>query len=602
MSDHLERQAKSVIICACMGITSALFLVQWMLSVNAAPQAPGVELGPSYTRKADAGQTILYDHTLTNTGTTTDTFLLKVWSTQDWPAELLGGSHPSGTVLLPLQAGSQMTTAFYLSLTIPLDVAGVTEVTIITATSQLSPTVWSVVKDTTIVPYKVYLPLVLKRWPPIPYDPTLNPIENVDGDGFYTVNWLITQLAQTYSLEEDDNPTFLSPTEVYSGTETSWTVPDPGKTAGMYYYRVRGLNVWGHGGYSNFEAVTVFNEYSPPIDSDHDGLSDYEETIKYLTNPYLTDTDRDGIPDGEWSERREYAYTVRVLMRIRQPFDVVTMNDWFQDVRIIDGPDQDGYTHMEAIIYPETAVDLSSSSYPLTDLPPELQIYTQPGIAANYGPSMQSEVLQILENAQTDVQAVNQVSQWVWNETTFYLDYSIPEVYYTYLEDGEVKVRNYNGSLPVEELLQTHYFADSMFELRTHGTCTSIATLKCAMLKAAGIPCRVIQTIFPIYYHEDQTVPYVNNLGREWHCVYEQASGQTPWWCNHAFLEVYLGGRWIRADWTVNIRHEDPLCLSLKILSVSDWSEVDFSETWPVDWIHSRPYYTLLLEDQEPQH
>ena len=163
-------------------------------------------------------------------------------------------------------------------------------------------------------------------------------------------------------------------------------------------------------------------------------------------------------------------------------------------------------------------------------------------------------------------------------------------------------MRNYSESLPVKELLQTHYFADSMFEMRTHGTCTSIATLKCAMIKAAGIPCRVLQTIPLIYYHADQTEPYANNLDREWDCVFDQPSGQGAWWVNHAYLDVYLGGRWITADWTINIRYEDPRCLTLKILSVPDFSEVDFSETWPVDWIHNRPYYTLLLEDQEPKH
>jgi transglutaminase-like putative cysteine protease len=338
------------------------------------------------------------------------------------------------------------------------------------------------------------------------------------------------------------------------------------------------------------------------LDTDHDGLSDYEEVAKYSTDPRRADTDGDGFPDGDWNERREYVYTVRILIKIRQPFDAQTMNDWYQDVRTLGDPDPDGYTQVEAIIYPDTVVDVYPSSYPLDDPPPELQRYTLPGIAANYTPNMQSEVLQILEGSETDVDAANRVSQWISEETTFYLDQSVPEVYYTYLENGEVKVRNYGGPLPVEELLQTHYFADSMFQMRTHGSCTSIANLRCAMLKAAGIPCRVIQTIFPIYYHGDQTVPYVNNLKREWSCVFEQPSGQGASWCNHAFVEVYVGDRWIRADRTINVRHEDPLCLSLKILSVSDWSEVDFSETWPVDWIHNRPFYTLLLEDQEPQH
>ncbi len=341
---------------------------------------------------------------------------------------------------------------------------------------------------------------------------------------------------------------------------------------------------------------------APDGDYDGDGLSNQDELSKYETDPYDSDSDGDGTPDGAWDERREYVYSVHAVIKIRQPFDVDEMNDPFQDVKAIAGPDDRGYTELDILIFPDAKPPLVPAPYPLEGLTGELLALTEPGISTNYSPAMQSEVLQIVAEAETDVGAVGQVLQWVSQKTTQYVDQSIPEVYFTYLEGGEVKVRNYTGPLPVEELLETHYFADSMFRMRTHGTCTSIATLKCAMIKAAGIPCRVLQTIPLIYYHGDQTEPYANNLDREWGCVLEQPSGQGSMWANHAFPEVYLGGRWIRVDWTVNIRYEDPNCLTLKILSVPDFGEVDFSETWPVDWIHNRPYYTLLLEDQEPQH
>jgi hypothetical protein len=294
---------------------------------------------------------------------------------------------------------------------------------------------------------------------------------------------------------------------------------------------------------------------------------------------------------------------VRAVLRIRQPYDVETMNDLYQDVRLTEGPDEADYALIEAVIYPDTEVVFSASPYPLGELRPELRAYTQPGIATNYDSAMQAEVLDIVSTASTDVEVVGRVLQWVNAETDNYLDYSIPEVYFTYLAaDGNVQVRNYHDSLPVEELLRTHYFAASMFNERTHGTCTSVAALKCAMLKAAGLPCRLIQTIHPIYYHEDQAVAYTNNLNRRWGCVFEQSAGTDTPWCNHAFMEVYLDGHWIRVDQNLGIYHEDQSCLNLKILSVADWSEVDFSETWPVDWIHERPYYTLSLEDQEPQY
>lgn len=245
-----------VVACVLMGIIGGLLLMGWASSATAALQAPGVEIGRDHTQQAYAGDTILYNHTLTNTGTTTDTFWLEVLSTQDWPVELVGATEPTGT--LSLQVAAQMTAPFQISLTVPADAVGLTDTAIITATSQLSPTVQDSATDTTIVVYHRYLfPFIAKRWPPVPYPATLNPIDNADGDGFYTVSWPPTDLAETHVLEEDDNAGFSSPTTVYNGTGTSWSVPDPGKSPGTYYYRVRGSNQWGYGVYSNVEAVRV---------------------------------------------------------------------------------------------------------------------------------------------------------------------------------------------------------------------------------------------------------------------------------------------------------------------------------------------------------
>jgi hypothetical protein len=251
-----KRASGYVVACVLMGITGVLLLMSWASSAAAVLQPPGVEIGPNHTQQAHAGDTILYNHTLTNTGATTDTFTVEVLSTQGWPVELVGATQPTGT--LSLQVASQMTAPVQIRLTVPMDAAGLTDNTIVTATSQLSPTVQGCATDTTIVvPYRIIFPLVTKRWPPVPYPATLNPIDNTDGNGFYTISWSVANLADTYALEEDDNAGFSSPTTVYEGTGTSWSVPSPGRSSGTYYYRVRGRNQWGYGDYSNVQAVTV---------------------------------------------------------------------------------------------------------------------------------------------------------------------------------------------------------------------------------------------------------------------------------------------------------------------------------------------------------
>jgi hypothetical protein len=108
----------------------------------------------------------------------------------------------------------------------------------------------------------VYLPLVLRRWPPIPDVPVLHPVNNPDGDGNYGVSWSPADRADTYTLQEDDNAAFSSPTTRYIGSGTSWQAT--GKAPGTYYYRVKASNSWGDSGWSDLAQVTVAAAPSRP--------------------------------------------------------------------------------------------------------------------------------------------------------------------------------------------------------------------------------------------------------------------------------------------------------------------------------------------------
>lgn len=239
-----------------IGLLGTLLLVVGTTYVLS--QMSGVEISPSHTRKVTSGQVVVYDHILINTATFTDTFVLEVGSTQGWSVELLGGIYPTGTVLLPLQVGAQMTAPFQIRLEVPVNTGGITEITIITATSQTSPTVWNTARDTTIVLNQIYLPLVIKRWPPIPYTPSLSSVNNADQDNYYTVSWTSADLAQSYILEEATSSNFSSSQVVYQGSSLSWTVPSPGKTPDKYYYRVKARNSWGDSSWSNISTVTIY--------------------------------------------------------------------------------------------------------------------------------------------------------------------------------------------------------------------------------------------------------------------------------------------------------------------------------------------------------
>lgn len=104
----------------------------------------------------------------------------------------------------------------------------------------------------------IYLPLALKDYIGMgtaPAAPTLSPIDNIDGDGNYTVSWSTSSGATAYTLQEATNPTFSGATTAYSGPNNSSI--STGKLVGTYYYRVNASNTYGTSSWSNTETVLV---------------------------------------------------------------------------------------------------------------------------------------------------------------------------------------------------------------------------------------------------------------------------------------------------------------------------------------------------------
>ncbi len=107
----------------------------------------------------------------------------------------------------------------------------------------------------------VYLPLIMRRYPPVPYAPTLNIVSN-DTYGNYQLGWTYSPTDDpykppSYTFQEATNSSFTSPTisQTVASTTLSWSFTN--KTAGTYYYRVRGNNTYGAGPWSNVQTIVV---------------------------------------------------------------------------------------------------------------------------------------------------------------------------------------------------------------------------------------------------------------------------------------------------------------------------------------------------------
>lgn len=252
-------------VFALLGIFLFGLWVSWAATASADEFAPiadggvtglGVEVSPNYTVSAQAGDHLIFDHTIENLSGSQDTFLLFTTSEQGWRAELVRGDVETETLTIELLPDTLA--SFQVSVTVPASEWSATENTVVFAISETDPLISDSAIDTIVVSTQLFFPILLKEYPPVPATPVLNAIDNPDQDGNYTVSWQAAERADSYSLEEDDNSSFSSPTVVYSGTGTSWTVPAPGKSAGTYYYRVIAGNEYGNSLYSQTQSTTVF--------------------------------------------------------------------------------------------------------------------------------------------------------------------------------------------------------------------------------------------------------------------------------------------------------------------------------------------------------
>lgn len=160
-------------------------------------------------------------------------------------------------------------------------------------------------------------------------------------------------------------------------------------------------------------------------------------------------------------------------------------------------------------------------------------------------------------------------------------------------------------SKSLNKLLEQTYFADSMFKKRQFASCVSRGILRAGLLRAAGLPTRLVSAIPLLYGCESEKESLIQRLQNEKlrEGVYVVAKAN-PFIVDHSYNEVYLNNHWIRVDYAVNegIFFADRYPF-VKILTFADWSEVDFSKTWGWEnWPDNRPYRTLSVEDRFPKY
>ncbi|MFA5135756.1 MAG: transglutaminase domain-containing protein, partial [Patescibacteria group bacterium] len=367
-------------------------------------------------------------------------------------------------------------------------------------------------------------------------------------------------------------------------------------------------------------------------DTDNDGLSDYDEYLKYRTNPNLADSDSDGTNDNDWDERREYTYSIKVHGKTLLRADIDSMNDFFQDAKSLGTFTYNSVTGLEyeAIIYPDAVQLLIPKINYAGTYSSSLDPYLGSSATITLSPQMKEKVQDIVEqiSVATDLNVVDTLLKWLRENSldvisevsggygpSMLFEMTATEGGFSLLRQNTPNAyRTANGEQTFERF---EIFSDQQFRSGIHGSCGSTTELLTGLLRAAGIPIRMMNAI-PLFPHENEA--YYQTLIAGLHNTDLQTlltgyiSGENEI-MNHFTPEAYINGQWVRMD---QVGPDDagigPLLdgmPNIKLLSMADYTEFDMAgnegalgNTGP-NWgdIGSTPlYHTISLTDQYAIH
>ena len=333
-------------------------------------------------------------------------------------------------------------------------------------------------------------------------------------------------------------------------------------------------------------------------DSDRDGLSDFHERHKYFTDPAKADSDGDGVPDGDWLERREFTYIVRSVVQVMKPVTVEYLNDDYQDVRVLDVAKD--YVELEVIHYPFNTVAETITGNPQWRRDARrMKGWLQPGATSDWTPEMRRQILAALKKDGIDAgklddkELVEAASAWLMKRAEYHDGFSsfitafdekgrpyVPDE----LRDAAERGRHEKG-LTLEQQWKREISARGMYENRARGSCTSSAIYVSGCLRAIGVPTRTILCIPLVDASDERELQMVrqnlthNGVRRIVDAALSPTAGS---WSSHTYNEVFVGGRWRRLNYSKlgqNILDESCFGLMTHIATFRDWSDAKMPET-----------------------
>jgi hypothetical protein len=333
-------------------------------------------------------------------------------------------------------------------------------------------------------------------------------------------------------------------------------------------------------------------------DRDGDGLSDFQETHKYFTDPGKRDSDGDGKADGDWDERREYAYSIRTVIRVMPPVNEREIGqDDYQDARVLARKER--YVELEVVHYPLNTVHTAiTANHKWREQQGSMREFLKPGLTTNWNDEMRKRLLRDLAadgidlDKLTDQQVAQRVPTWLLRRTKSSNYFNI---FHVYFPDGKAKTYPGQEDLvgdrgdpkwTLDQQWDHELFGRQMYENRACGTCTSTAILMTTVLRAAGIPTRMVLCTPVVDASGGDNLDLVRK-GLTHHAMRETLVAALEPLKNsnasHTFCEVFVGNRWRRLNYNAlgqNIFDPDLFGLMTHVNTFKDFADANLAATW----------------------
>jgi Transglutaminase-like superfamily len=211
----------------------------------------------------------------------------------------------------------------------------------------------------------------------------------------------------------------------------------------------------------------------------------------------------------------------------------------------------------------------------------------------------------------TDKQLVERVSKWAMHRAhstqafaIWAIDYAggKPVVYPPLREAFERQKPNANWT--DDQMFDQEALGRSMFYEKVHGSCTSSSIYMATILRALGIPTRIVFFIPPFDPNDhDQAQMFYDKIHHhQVQKIVSEALGKVGGFDNHLFNEVYVGHHWVRLNYSTlgqPILDGHFFGLLTHIYTCASLSQTPLAQTWGMRYFRYPGQFSSKPEDRD---